>query len=69
MPEVEAAVTRLLTNLQATPPPLSLLSQFLPRQYAAVRAGTLRLDARELVLHHVDGVLEQYASACAGSAP
>jgi len=69
VPEVEAAVTRLLTNLQAMPPPLSLLSQFLPRQYAAVRAGTLRVDARELVLHHVDGVLEQYASACAGAAP
>jgi len=69
VPEVEAAVTRLLTNLQAMPPPLSLLSQFLPRQYAAVRAGTLRLDARELVLHQVDGVLEQYASACTGSAP
>ena len=69
LPEVEAAVTRLLTNLQALPPPLSLLSQFLPRQYAAVRAGTLRLDARELVLHHVDGVLEQYASACAVAAP
>jgi len=69
LPEVEAAVTRLLTNLQALPPPLSLLSQFLPRQYAAVRAGSLRPDARELVLHCVDGVLEQYAGACAGSVP
>ena len=69
VPEVEAAVTRLLANLHALPPPLTLLSQFLPRQYTAVRAGTLRVDARELVLHHVDGVLEQYANACAGSAP
>ena len=69
VPEVEQAVTRLLENLQALPPPLTLLSQFLPRQYAAVRAGTLRPDARELVLHHVDGVLAQYAGACGESAP
>jgi D-tagatose-1,6-bisphosphate aldolase subunit GatZ/KbaZ len=69
VPEVEAAVARLLANLQALPPPLALLSQFLPMQYAAVRAGSLRPDARELVLHHVDAVLAQYAGACAGTTP
>jgi len=61
---VEQALTRLLENLERDPPPLTLLSQFLPQQYAAVRAGTLAPSARELVLHHVEGVLQQYAIAC-----
>ncbi len=43
------------------------MSQFMPQQYAAVRAGTLDQDARELALHAVDWVLQQYASACGGA--
>ena len=64
---VEYALARLLANLEETPPPLTLLSQYLPRQYAAVRAGSLGLNARAWVLHHIDQVLQQYAVAC-GSA-
>jgi len=64
VPSVEQALTRLLANLEQDPPPLTLLSQFLPQQYAAVRAGTLAPSARELVLHHVELVLQQYAAAC-----
>ncbi len=67
VPAVEEALSRLLANLKRTPPPLTLLSQFMPQQYAAVRAGTLDQDARELVLHAVDVVLQQYASACGGA--
>ena len=63
-PAVEQALARLLANLEATPPPLTLLSQFMPRQYAAVRAGSLGMSARAWVLHHVDLVLQQYAAAC-----
>ncbi len=64
---VERALARLLTNLQESPPPLTLLSQYLPLQYAAVRSGTLAMDARAWVLHHVDRVLQQYAAACGGA--
>jgi D-tagatose-1,6-bisphosphate aldolase subunit GatZ/KbaZ len=64
VPSVEQAVTRLLARLEENPPPLALLSQFLPQQYAAIRAGTLAAAARELVLHHIDLVLQQYAQAC-----
>ncbi len=64
---VEHAVHRLLANLEHDPPPLTLLSQFMPHQYAAVRAGTLGPDARELALHHVQLVLQQYAWACGGA--
>ena len=64
MPAVEAALNRLLANLDANPPPLTLLSQYLPLQYEAVRAGRIGLCARELVLHAIEQVLQQYAAAC-----
>ena len=67
VPAVEEALSRLFANLKRAPPPLTLLSQFMPQQYAAVRAGSLDQDAHELALHGVDLVLQQYASAC-GSA-
>jgi D-tagatose-1,6-bisphosphate aldolase subunit GatZ/KbaZ len=63
-PAVEAALNRLLANLDANPPPLTLLSQYLPLQYAAIRAGRIRLCARELVLHAIERVLLQYSAAC-----
>jgi D-tagatose-1,6-bisphosphate aldolase subunit GatZ/KbaZ len=64
MATVERALASLLANLEANPPPLTLLSQYLPRAYAAVRSGTLAMNARAWVLHHVDGVLQQYSAAC-----
>ncbi len=66
VPAVDAALERLLANLEANPPPLTLLSQYLPLQYEAVRAGRLRPSARELVLHAIRHVLQQYAAACTG---
>ena len=68
VPEVESAVTHLLDNLDANPPPLTLLSQYLPLQYEAIRAGRLRLRSRELVLDAIGQVLEQYSAACADNA-
>src|SRR5271154_4971201 len=68
VPEVESALSRLLANLDANPPPLVLLSQFLPVQYEAVRAGRLRPRARALVLHAIEQVLQQYFAACAENA-
>ncbi len=64
VPEVDSALQRLLANLEANPPPLTLLSQYLPLQYQAIRDGRLSLSARELVLHAVQQVLQQYAEAC-----
>jgi D-tagatose-1,6-bisphosphate aldolase subunit GatZ/KbaZ len=64
MPAVEAALNRLLANLDANPPPLTLLSQYMPLQYEAIRAGRMRLCARELVLHAIERVLQQYSAAC-----
>jgi len=53
VPAVEAALERLLANLDSKPPPLTLLSQYMPVQYEAVRTGELRNSARELVMHHI----------------
>jgi D-tagatose-1,6-bisphosphate aldolase subunit GatZ/KbaZ len=64
MPAVEAALNRLLANLDANPPPLTMLSQYLPQQYDAIRDGRIRLCARELVLHAIERVLQQYSAAC-----
>jgi len=68
VPAVEAALQRLLTQLDTNPPPLTLLSQYLPVQYQAVREGQIRPRARELVLHAIQHVLQQYAAACTDSA-
>jgi D-tagatose-1,6-bisphosphate aldolase subunit GatZ/KbaZ len=70
VPAVEAALSRLLANIDANPPPLTLIAQYLPLQYEALRDGSLRAEARELVLHHVGRVLQQYSEACGlASAP
>lgn len=67
IPQVERALERLLANMSVNPPPLTLVSQYLPQEHEAIREGRLSLNARELVLHHVDLVLRQYSRACAPS--
>jgi D-tagatose-1,6-bisphosphate aldolase subunit GatZ/KbaZ len=64
MPEVARACARLLDVLAAEGVPLTLLSQYLPRKFAAIRDGELRNEPRELVLDSVAHVLRQYAEAC-----
>jgi D-tagatose-1,6-bisphosphate aldolase subunit GatZ/KbaZ len=64
VPEVQAACEGLLANLRSRGIPLSLLSQYLPAQYAAVREGSMLNDPRELLLAGIDGVLRGYARAC-----
>jgi D-tagatose-1,6-bisphosphate aldolase subunit GatZ/KbaZ len=64
-PAVQAAQARLLAQLERTPPPLTLLSQYLPMQYEAVRAGRLRNRPADLLKEGVARVLRQYMDACA----
>jgi D-tagatose-1,6-bisphosphate aldolase subunit GatZ/KbaZ len=64
VPNVVQSCTRLLNELTARGVPMALLSQYMPSQYAAVRAGRLRNDPREFVLDAVGGVLRDYAFAC-----
>jgi D-tagatose-1,6-bisphosphate aldolase subunit GatZ/KbaZ len=63
-PSVQAALARLIANLSGRPIPLALLSQFMPRQYESVRAGTLLNSPRALVSHRINEVTSAYARAC-----
>jgi D-tagatose-1,6-bisphosphate aldolase subunit GatZ/KbaZ len=64
-PEIQRAVETLLSNLSRVAIPETMLSAFLPDQYRAVRAGTLKADARALIVHRIRQVLLPYAQACA----
>jgi D-tagatose-1,6-bisphosphate aldolase subunit GatZ/KbaZ len=63
-PEVAQACTQLFESLAAVRVPLTLISQYLPSQYAAIRDGRLRNEPRELVLDGITQVLRGYAAAC-----
>ena len=62
--EVQAEIGRLLANLGHQALPLTLLSQFLPLEYAAVRDGLLPAKPGDLIRHHIQTVLRGYAQAC-----
>ncbi|MDT8999077.1 D-tagatose-bisphosphate aldolase, class II, non-catalytic subunit [Paucibacter sp. APW11] len=62
--EVQAALQRLLANLDGVQIPLPLLSQYLPEQHEAVVQGQLLPRARALAEHRVGQLLGRYARAC-----
>lgn len=64
VPEVRGASSALIDNLTKRGIPLTLLSQYLPMQYAAVREGVLVNDPRELLIEGVARVLRGYTDAC-----
>jgi len=63
-PAVQTEISRLLRNLSAKPVPLSLISQYLPPEYEAIRAGALQTLPGEMIRHHIRRVLRVYANAC-----
>ena len=63
-PEINHAVNGLIRNLAAVAIPLPLLSQYMPLQYAAIRAGQLDTRPKSLIRHHVMQVTNCYARAC-----
>ncbi|WP_375286646.1 D-tagatose-bisphosphate aldolase, class II, non-catalytic subunit [Sphingomonas sp.] len=62
--EIAAAQERLFANLRDAPPPLPLVSQYLPIAYAALRAGRITNDPAELVMAHITATLDAYHGAC-----
>jgi len=63
-PQIDAAVARLLHNLDDHGIPEPMLSAFLPDQYEHVRDGVLAAAPKAIVLDRVRSVLEAYAQAC-----
>ncbi len=63
-PRIKQAYESLLTRLRNVSVPLTLLSQFMPRQYEAVRAGRLRANVDELLHEGIAASLRPYMRAC-----
>jgi len=60
---VQEALNLLINNLNKNPIPLSLLSQYLPKQYQAVREGEIGNNPVDLILSKIKEVLAIYAGA------
>ena len=65
-PQIQAACESLLSRLRRTALPLTLLSQYLPHQYDAVRAGLLPASADALLADGIARALRPYMHACQG---
>jgi D-tagatose-1,6-bisphosphate aldolase subunit GatZ/KbaZ len=63
-PDIQLACASLLANLRNRPLPMTLLSQYLPRQYAAVRAGSLHASVDALLGDGIASALRPYVLAC-----
>ena len=61
---ISEALETMIRNLSRAPVPLSLLSQYLPEAYEAVREGRLSPAPDDLILHKIGGVLDIYSRAC-----
>ena len=68
-PAVQKEVDRLFQNLAATPIPHTLISQYLPEEYAASRTGQLEAVPEQMIQEHIRQVLRIYASASAPAVP
>ncbi|HET7269151.1 MAG TPA: D-tagatose-bisphosphate aldolase, class II, non-catalytic subunit [Oleiagrimonas sp.] len=68
-PAIEQARQRLFDNLRAEPPPLPLISQFLPRALPALRSGEAAPDPLSLTIAHISASLADYYHACHDNQP
>jgi len=68
-PTVETAFQKLMANLASGEIPMSLISQFLPEEFDAIREGKLGKDPTSIILNRIRKVLGYYSSACSGYNP
>lgn len=62
--EIRSALERMSANLASKPLPLSLLSQYFPGQYEAIRTGELSADPAQLIASQIRQVIHRYEDAC-----
>lgn len=63
-PDLAQALQRLVANLERTPPPLSLISQYLPVQYWHIREGLIGNKPKEIIWDHIEDIGQHYVEAC-----
>lgn len=63
-PKVQQELAQLRANVDASPAPATLLSQYLPAQYEAMRSGRPAARAEDMIQEHIRIVLRVYAAAC-----
>ncbi len=63
-PAVQKEITQLFDNLGERPIPLTLVSQYLPLEYEAIRSGELQAVPERMIEYHIRRVLRVYADAC-----
>ena len=63
---VKQETAHLFDNLAAKQIPLTLVSQYLPLEYEAIRTGELQADPQQMMQYHIRRVLRGYAHACFG---
>lgn len=63
-PRIQNAFNLLISNLRANPIPLSMLSQYMPKQYQKVSEGIIDLEPTTLVIDKIQEVVEMYSKAC-----
>ena len=63
-PEIQESLKNLLVNLNKVDIPLSLLSQYLPVEYDAVRSGSIENKPGEMIQNKIRSVLNDYRFAC-----
>ena len=60
---MQAAIAKMFENLRNVDIPLSMLHQYMPLQYEAVRDGLLAKDPEALVADYVERVMADYEYA------
>lgn len=68
-PAIQEEIARLIGNLGRSPIPLTLVSQYLPLEYEAIRAGELQAVSGRMIQYHIRRVLRVYADACSVTQP
>jgi len=68
-PAVQEELARLFGNLGEKPIPLTLVSQYLPLEYEAIRTGELQGVPERMIRYHIRRVVRVYADACSIKQP
>ncbi len=64
--KVNESLLTLIHNLKENKIPQTLISQYLPEEYFAIREGVLSENPEEIILHKISNVLDIYNFATIG---